>query len=262
MIFSQTSLQDYVDCPRRFELKYLQKLKYPAAQAEPLEAWERQMMLGEVFHQLIYQHALGIPQDKLLRIVYEKNDDRLHQWWENYLRYGLEGLPDDRVAERTLSTPVGGYRLVAKYDLIAQETGRVMIVDWKTSLKRPKRDWLQRRMQTIVYRYVFASVYPTIPPEQITMRYWFAEYPHEPEDFPYDREQYTQDHQQLSDLIREIKTRTMFELTPDHHQCLFCQYRTLCERGQTVGNMDNFEVGEISDMDDSFDFDQIAEIEF
>ncbi|MCU0496980.1 MAG: PD-(D/E)XK nuclease family protein [Anaerolineae bacterium] len=264
MIFSQTSLQDYVDCPRRFELKYLQKLKYPAVQVEPLEAWERQMMSGDLFHQLIYQHMLGLPEDKLFRIVYEKKDDQLQKWWENYLRYGLEGLPAERTAERTLSAPVGGYRLIAKYDLIAQETGQIVIVDWKTSLKRPKREWLQKRMQTVVYRYVLASVYPMIPPEQIMMRYWFAEYPLDPEDFPYDREQYIKDQEQLTDLIREIETRTMFELTGEHHRCLFCQYRTLCERGkgENAGNLEDFEFNSDPDVDFDLSFDQIAEVEF
>ena len=28
--FSQSSLQDYADCPRRFQLRYLDKLIYPA----------------------------------------------------------------------------------------------------------------------------------------------------------------------------------------------------------------------------------------
>ena len=33
--FSQRSLQDYVDCRRRFELRYLQNLAWPAVEAEP-----------------------------------------------------------------------------------------------------------------------------------------------------------------------------------------------------------------------------------
>ena len=33
--FSQGSLQDYVDCPRRFQLRYMMKLAWPAVEAEP-----------------------------------------------------------------------------------------------------------------------------------------------------------------------------------------------------------------------------------
>ena len=34
--FSQASLQDYIDCARRFQLRYLQQLHWPAPQAEPI----------------------------------------------------------------------------------------------------------------------------------------------------------------------------------------------------------------------------------
>ena len=32
---SQSSLQDYVDCARRFQLRYLDRLSYPAIESEP-----------------------------------------------------------------------------------------------------------------------------------------------------------------------------------------------------------------------------------
>jgi len=31
--FSQASLQDYVDCPQRFQLRYLAALQWPAVEA-------------------------------------------------------------------------------------------------------------------------------------------------------------------------------------------------------------------------------------
>jgi hypothetical protein len=39
--FSQASLQDYVDCPKRFPLCYLMKLSWPAIQAEPVSEHEQ-----------------------------------------------------------------------------------------------------------------------------------------------------------------------------------------------------------------------------
>ena len=39
--FSQSSLQDYVDCRRRFQLRYLQNLAWPALQSEPALENER-----------------------------------------------------------------------------------------------------------------------------------------------------------------------------------------------------------------------------
>ena len=38
--FSQNSLQDYVDCPRRFQLRYLLRQPWPAVESEPLSEYE------------------------------------------------------------------------------------------------------------------------------------------------------------------------------------------------------------------------------
>ena len=42
-VFSQSSLQDYVDCARRFELRYIDELRWPAVVAEPSETHEAHM---------------------------------------------------------------------------------------------------------------------------------------------------------------------------------------------------------------------------
>ena len=63
--FSQSSLQDYADCPRRFQLRYLDKLIYPAAETEPALENERHLLEGQLFHRLAQQFILGIPIDKL-----------------------------------------------------------------------------------------------------------------------------------------------------------------------------------------------------
>ena len=63
--FSQASLQDYVDCRRRFQLRYLLELAWPAIQAEPAEEQEIHSRQGELFHRLVLQHQMGIPAERL-----------------------------------------------------------------------------------------------------------------------------------------------------------------------------------------------------
>ncbi len=77
--FSQNNLQDYVECARRFELRHIERLKWPAVEAEPIAERERYMQQGADFHRMIQQHILGIPVDVLSDAV---NDDNLRRWWD------------------------------------------------------------------------------------------------------------------------------------------------------------------------------------
>ncbi|NCT22292.1 PD-(D/E)XK nuclease family protein, partial [bacterium] len=57
--FSQSSLQDYADCPRRFQLRYIEQLAWPAVETEPALENERRQQEGLLFHRLAQQHLIG-----------------------------------------------------------------------------------------------------------------------------------------------------------------------------------------------------------
>ncbi len=272
--FSQASLQDYVDCRRRFQLRYLLALAWPAVEAEPVAEYEAHLLQGELFHRLVHQHQLGIPADRLAGLVQggslPEGDATLTVWWENYLRSGPEGLPPKRYPEITLSAPVGGHRLLAKYDLVAVEPGRrAVIVDWKTSRVRPGRPWLVARLQTRVYRYLLvragAQLTGPISADQVEMTYWFASYPDQPERLRYSEMEYQADHEYLAALIGEIAHAgpEEFPLTDDAGRCRFCVYRSLCARGQGAGPWAeaDLEAEAPSAWEAGFDFEQVAELE-
>jgi CRISPR/Cas system-associated exonuclease Cas4 (RecB family) len=276
--FSQGSLQDYVDCPRRFQLRYIQRLAWPAVEVEPALENERHLQQGAAFHRLVHQHLLGLSLERLSSAI---TDEDLRRWWHNY----LESAPVDPSAslypEVVLSAPVSGHRLVAKYDLIAvgpvlsEAEGhgqRVVIVDWKTSRKRPRRKWLDERLQTKVYPYLLVqagshlNAGQPLQPEQIEMIYWFANFPRDPERFPYKAAQYEADGDDLASLIEEIKDLEEgdFSLTTQERHCRYCPYRSLCQRGVRAGSFDEME-DELEWGDDfeiALEFEQIAEIEY
>ena len=62
--FNQGSLQDYVDCPRRFQLKYIEQLAWPALDAEPALESENNFQQGAAFHRLVQQYLLGVSDEK------------------------------------------------------------------------------------------------------------------------------------------------------------------------------------------------------
>jgi CRISPR/Cas system-associated exonuclease Cas4 (RecB family) len=268
-VFSQSSLQDYVDCPRRFQLRYLLGQRWPAPEVDELLAFERRMGQGEDFHHLVHQHLVGIPAAALLERI---EDPDVRRWFETYQRSGLEGVPDDRRPETTLTVPLGDWLLLAKFDLLAVRPGaRALIVDWKTARHIPRAESLAQRMQTVVYRYVLAqggdhlNGGQPIPPEHIEMVYWYAEHDGATRRFPYDRAQFQADEADLRGLVEEIEARADFPLTPDESRCRFCVYRSLCNRGVTAGPLaaweaEAYEAVDLSDF--QIDLDQIAEIVF
>ena len=154
--FTQGSLGDYADCARRFELRYIKRMRYPALQAgDPLQ-FEARLRQGARFHKLVQQHLLGVPAEALAASL--SDDAELARWWSNYLSSGLTDLPARRYSEITLQTHLAGRRLLAKYDLLALAPGGpAVIVDWKTGSRVPSRSVLRGRMQTVVYRYVLAQ---------------------------------------------------------------------------------------------------------
>jgi len=268
--FSQGSLQDFVDCRRRFELRYIQQLAWPAIESEPALENEVFLQKGALFHRLAHQHSLGVPDEKLDPLA---GDEDLARWWENFKRFAAD-LPEmTRYPEVSLTAPLGDYRLVAKYDLVGiHPDGRAVIYDWKTSRRRSRSEWLAERLQTRVYPYLlvraggqFNEGIP-LTPEGVQMVYWFADHPDDPQHITYDKKKYVADHAYLSELVATITAlgSSEFPLTNDVRRCAYCVYRSLCDRGIKAGDWDAFEAdleaGEGLDL--VLDFEQIAEIEF
>jgi len=262
--FSQSSLQDYSDCPRRFQLRYIDQMQWPAIETEPVLENERRQLEGQLFHRMVQQQLIGLPAEKLARMA---NTTDLSRWWGNYLGYNFELSGYAQHTELTLAAPVGTYRLLAKYDLIAVKAEeRVFIYDWKTYHKRPRDEWMAARLQTRVYRalLVQAGAYLNggnpFPPEQIEMIYWYADYPTEPARFPYNAAQHKRGWDALIDLTNEIGNHRHFPLTEDEKKCVYCPFRSYCNRGEKAGSMDKMAETEMTGND--INFEQIAEIEF
>jgi len=270
---SQSSLQDYHDCPRRFELRYLQRLAYPAIETEPALENEKHQQEGEYFHRLVQQHLVGIPAEQVGKLA---NTENLQRWWANFLDLGglaqrpagkdLRGL--GLYPEITLSAPLGKFRLVAKYDLIAVGKDQATIYDWKTYRKRPKNEWLHVRWQTRVYRALLVQAGAhfnngkPFAPGQIEMVYWFADFPTEPARFAYTMDQYKRDWDALTKIADEISNASNFPKTDEVAKCGYCPFRSYCNRGIRAGDAADAELE--TEAEELFDinFEQIGEIAF
>jgi CRISPR/Cas system-associated exonuclease Cas4 (RecB family) len=272
--FSQSSLQDFVDCPRRFQLRYLQHVSWPAIQAEPARENEQHIQRGERFHRLAQQYLLGIAEERLTRIAEADSDENLTIWWRNFLSCVPESLSGERHVETALMTTLGSFRLVAKFDLVLiGKNGQAVIYDWKTSPRKPKRQTLLNRMQTRVYPFLLTQSGAALNhgkpllPEQIQMIYWFAEPDQGPEVFPYSETRCQEDEQILLATMRDICAREsdQFPVSANERSCQYCVYRSLCNRGGAASDLFKDETGDYDPQPSEtldFDLEQINEIQF
>lgn len=277
-LFSQSNLQDYVDCQRRFQLRHMLHLHWPAVEAEPYLENERMIDQGAQFHKIVRQYLVGVPEAQISKTI--SSDEVMHLWWSNFLSSVKNGnleilleQGNQHFEEITLSIPMGEFRLIAKYDLlIICPDSKLIILDWKTSQNHPKRKWLADRLQTHVYPYLLTGAIPRfiggnpVDPGQIEMIYWFTNQPDQPERFSYNILNYQEDSRYLTNLISTIdqKSEPIFPLTPNVKRCLFCTYRSLCNRGVKPGDLHHLEewLEPESAEEVTIDFDQIGEIEF
>jgi hypothetical protein len=267
-------LQDYIDCQRRFYLRYVKQIKWPAVKSEPILENEKYMLEATVLHELIYRYLIGIPEDKIRNMLHSS---RLESWWNAFIfsmekNQAFTNKEFLRLPEFTLIGTINGHRLSAKYDLLMiQPNGMVHIFDWKTSQKKPKREWMLSRMQTKVYPTLFFLsgqhlLKNEITPEDIKMNYWYANQPEQVEEFEFSERKINENINELSDLMTAIdqsvdgQDEKYFPLTEDKHKCNFCVYRSLCGTGVQAGSFDDYEEDTLDEI--SIDFDQITEVHY
>jgi hypothetical protein len=245
--FSQSSLNDFVDCARRFQLRYGERLDWPAPLAEPIQALEEDARLGAAFHLMLerYYLNLAIPTPRF---------PKLRQWWEAFRHTEqLLDLPNVlHKPEAVYSIPFAGTRLQARFDLVSIVPGKqIVLVDWKTG-KPPKNgaEALWARMQTRVYftvarKALAAEFGGAIPPEAISFVYWFAGDPDHPIRLtPPDEQTYQTFADQITAAIGSVQRLAQTEvwpLTDDLRKCRLCNYRSFCAREVSPAPADGLE---------------------
>ncbi len=271
--FTQGNLQDFVDCPYRFYLRYILRTTWPALVVDQALEFEQRGQAGGRFHRLVQQYLLGVPEARISALAAEDPLPDLGAWWEDFLTYVPPWLGGQRWVETTLTTTLAGQRLVAKYDLILSgEDGSLTIFDWKTAQRAPGKAHLLERMQTRLYRLMLVQASPTffggIPaaPAQIAMNYWFATHPENSVSLPYSQAAYEQDQEDLTRLVEVVcsATREDFVRTDDHKKCRYCVYRSHCDRGVAAGDLEGYDL--LDEDTDSLEtlpaFEDLPEIEF
>ena len=243
LVFSANNLQVFQDCERRFELRYVKELKWPAVETEPVLKSEEFLANGRRFHEMIQRDLLGmtIPESLLWQ------NDELQLWWLNYKNHNPIDVRGKLLPEKTLIGAIDNHLIVATYDLIViTDEGNYVIFDWKTWKKPRPAEWMRNQLQAKVYPWLLTQAggrEGRVDPAKIEMRYWYANEPEKSFAFQYSGDQFEEDNRYLSLVIERIKTlgEGRFALTDDLKQCNYCPYRSYCGRGKNAGRFEEIE---------------------
>ncbi len=243
--FTQSNLQDYVDCARRFQLRYVDNQAWPGVQAEPLLEHERFLERGSRFHRLVERHQLGLDPVTLESAI---DDPQVLNWWRSYLQFtDLHQLEGRRYPEFTLTAELEGYRFSATYDLlVVLPDHSVMIFDWKTYRRLPESRFLEQRVQTRLYMLVAALsaerfLGRVLDLSGLRIVFWCVSDPTAPVEFTYSQRCFDQDRSFFRRVVDSIYQRSVDDVWPlvaDDVFCRYCLFRSLCGRGVEGGDLD------------------------
>lgn len=241
-VFHQSNLQAYENCRYSFLLRYVRKLPWPAPLAERTITFEKDIAAGSMLHSLLHQYFLGFDPELLSSCAREYPDDRVLLWLENFLASTYAKIAPNQFPEHSLQILLDDSPLLAKFDLLTIEGDTIQIYDWKTSRVLPKRQSLERRIQTSVYPLVAAQTQPKTP-RLVTMHYWGASFPDQPIIFEFDSAKLEHHRETLAKLINSIRSlpEEQFERTNNLKTCSYCEYQSYCLRGGSPTDEDSFD---------------------
>jgi CRISPR/Cas system-associated exonuclease Cas4 (RecB family) len=243
ILLDQTALATFEACPRRFQLRYLERLPWPSLPLDRKQslAVER----GRYFHRLVERSMLGLPVDSE-----GIDDDVVRGWWGRFVRSG-PALPEgERWPEHRLTIPIGNNYLTGRFDLLVlgEDAGRpfASLFDWKTSKPRSATE-LEKAWQTRLYLALLAEGGAALSKgrqpltaDRISLTYWYPGEPDEPRVIPYSEAKHQQNWAQIEELaatIEALDSSQMWTLTDDWNHCRSCLYQTYCGR-QEAGKAD------------------------
>lgn len=232
---SQTHLTLLETCPRRFQYIFDQSLGVP-----PKPEGQEAALWGSQFHLLMQQQSLGIPIDVMAMANGDMTAkvDALRQQAPQLFEPGPHERLRQSEHQRTLA--FNGYLFTVIYDLVILSAESGLIVDWKTYLNPPLKQYLAHDWQTRLYLYVLAET-SGLAPDQLTMAYWFVRHRDQqgndlpPSDyrFTYSLQQHDQIRShllKLTDRLSALRQGGEFPQTDCLDRCLRCPFQIRCQR--------------------------------
>ena len=220
--YSQNSLSIFKRCPKMFEYIYIDGISGKGLDPELKESVER----GTNFHILAERYFNG------MKDYFYIKDDRLLEW----MTVLEEKYPEDIDcrSEFEIRQNKGEIRLMAKYDLVVVEDGKIKIVDFKTNKNSYNLGVMEDNIQTKVYMYLLGenlkNIFPEMKIEDISMEYFQLNYPENKIFIEYNEKKHENNKKILGELIDEIKINKKTFFIKNNETCEKCGFESFCQK--------------------------------
>jgi len=224
---SQSTLNLWQACPRKFQHQVLDNFHLPAELNTKMEQ-------GSRFHLLMQQRELGLDITNLAA-----SDLQLQNWIAAFEHNPPVMIEGDRHSEHLRTYKLNSYILTAIYDLLILGTNQAQILDWKTHNQPISAAVLQANWQTRLYLYLLVATSDYLP-EQISMCYWFANTATTVA-IAYNQHDHDQTEQELRQILSEMNDAQQADyyaqLPQGSEKCTKCEFKYRCERTKTFINL-------------------------
>jgi RecB family exonuclease len=247
-IYSYSKLRCYEQCPQKYKLKYIDKIKIDMKENVELFLGGRVHETLKKLYQDVRHQKKTMPEELIdfLRTDWHKkwNDSivivRKKYGWEDYLRkaeryitdYCLRYKPFNRSRTIALEKRIfidlddsGDYKLCGYIDRVAKtKDGWYEIHDYKTSSHFPTAEDIQNDWQLALYAMIVKLRYPYI--RHIKLIWHFLKFDKEIQSSWTD-EELDQLKQDMIRLINIIESTEEFSANPSR-LCNWCEFKTIC----------------------------------
>lgn len=217
--FSQSSLRDYLFCPYKYKLKYIDKIFWFKNDKHD------SLKKGLDFHINAERYFLG--NDAFI------SDNSVNS---KYIENLKESFPINKkniyLPEYELNYNENGIKLKAIYDLLILKDKEIHIIDIKTNKNKIEATEKENDIQTKVYTFVLANCLALFKENNyslndIKMFYWQPDFPNEKIIINYSFEKHLKYKSFFSKLITKIN-QNEFEQNKD--KCQLCEFNFLCRK--------------------------------
>lgn len=150
MVYSHSSIMSFLTCQRNFRRKYIEHIEEPSTDA---------MRFGSLVH-LVLDDPSKIPIEESLQSL--KALFNINSWREYFLNIfeEVESLFEDyHLVASELKLEHGKLRGIIDRVYLHKETGRVLLIDFKTAERPRTYEELFIDQQLYIYGYLYCAVY-------------------------------------------------------------------------------------------------------